>query len=40
MSATRYEQCAVCGWTGERSDLDAEGDGRYCPVCGDPVDVE
>ncbi|WP_255494094.1 hypothetical protein [Halarchaeum sp. CBA1220] len=40
MAASQYEQCAVCGWTGERTDLDADGDDRRCPVCGERVAVE
>jgi len=34
---TRYEQCAVCGWTGSRTDLDEQGDGGSCPACGEPL---
>ncbi|GAD51658.1 hypothetical protein MBEHAL_0418 [Halarchaeum acidiphilum MH1-52-1] len=37
MSQPRYEQCAVCGWTGERTDLDASGDEYRCPVCGEHI---
>lgn len=40
MSSRQYEQCAICGWTGERSDLDARDGAFHCPACDEPLVVE
>ena len=26
-------QCPMCGWTGQESDLEADGEERNCPAC-------